>query len=114
MIKTASRLLVAALVLASVNAHAATSVFSIVVTSPPSTAVNCVVSYPAGQTSFVTPVAVGTLVAACTITPATWSGVLTLTGADASLFNISGSNVVVGAAALTVARTYNLTVTAAP
>jgi hypothetical protein len=107
-------LLVMAAILISASAHAATQSFSIIVTSPPSTAVNCIVSYPSGQTSFVEPVASGTTIAACTITPATWSGVLTLGGADASLFGLSGSNVVVGAAALTVARTYNLTVTATP
>ena len=102
------------LALATSAAWAATTKFSIVVTSSPSTSVTCTVS----QSSFVAPVAAGTTVASCAVLPTTWSGVLTLGdtngGADAALFGMSQGNIVVGSAPLTAARTYNLTVTATP
>ena len=84
------------------------------ITSPPSTALSCPVAYPSGQTSFVEPVAAGTVVASCTVTPSTWSGTLALSGANASSFAISGLNVVVGSSPITAAGTYDVTVTATP
>ena len=84
------------------------------ITSPTSTAVSCTVNYPSGQTSFVTPVAAGAAIASCAVTPSTWSGALSLGGTDASYFSLSGSNITVGASAITAARTYNITVTASP
>jgi hypothetical protein len=87
---------------------------SIIIQSPASTGISCPINYPTGKTAFAAPLAAGTLVAVCTTTPTGWSGALTLSGADASLFAVSGFNLSVGAAALTVARTYALTVTATP
>ena len=82
--------------------------------STPSTSPNCTINYPSGQTSFVEPVASGTLIATCAVLPSNWVGVLTLSGADASSFVISGETVLVGSTSITVARTYNITVTATP
>ena len=101
-------------IIVSANALAATTNVVIQITSPPSTAVNCVVDYPSGQTSFVEPVASGTLVATCTVVPSTWSGAFTLSGADASFFTLSGTNVAVGSSALTAPRIYNINLTATP
>src|SRR5262249_27250284 len=75
-------------------------------TSPPSTSVNCTINYPSGQTSFVVPVAVGTQVAVCAVTPTGWQGQLTLSGADASFFTISGNIISVDGATITNPRTY--------
>src|SRR5271154_2163706 len=83
----------------------------------PSTSPNCTINYPTGQTSFYTNgtgVPTGTLIATCAVLPSNWVGTLSLSGADASFFAISGETVVVGSAAITVARTYNITVTATP
>lgn len=96
------------------SAWAANQQLSIVITSPPSTATNCTIAYPSGQTSFVEPVAPGTVIANCSVSPSTWSGVITLSGADASVFALSGEDLIVGTSAITVARTYNITVTSTP
>jgi hypothetical protein len=87
---------------------------SIVIQSAPSTALSCPINYPSGKTSFAAPVAAGTLIATCSVTPSGWSGVLTLSGPDKESFALSGFNLNVGAAALTNAKTYSVTVTATP
>lgn len=104
-----------ACVLSTSVAHAqSVTNLSIIIQSPASTAITCPINYPTGKTAFTTPVAAGTLIAACAATPAGWSGSLQLTGADAALFAISGFNLSVGSAALTVGRTYAVTITATP
>lgn len=60
------------------------------------------------------PVASGTVVGTISVTPAGWSGTLTLSGSDGGLLAISGTNVVVGSAALTQARSYSFGITATP
>jgi hypothetical protein len=86
----------------------------IVISSPASTTLTCTVNYPSGQTSFVEPVAAGLALASCTVAPSTWAGSLTLSGADASFFSVSGLALTVGSAPITVPRTYNVTLTASP
>lgn len=88
-------------------AHAATTTLSIVINSGPSTAVSCV---PAALTA---PVASGTVICPIVVTPASWSGALTLSGTNAASFALSGSNLVVGAAALN-AGTFSVTITSTP
>jgi hypothetical protein len=87
---------------------------SIVIQSASSAAISCPVNYPTGKTSFTAPVAAGSLIATCSVTPAGWSGALTLSGADAASFALSGFNLNVGAAAITNPKTYSVTVTATP
>jgi hypothetical protein len=87
---------------------------SIVIQSAPSTALSCPINYPTGKTYFTAPVAAGTLIATCSVTPSGWSGALTLSGPDAASFALSGLNLSVGTAALTNAKTYLVTVTATP
>ncbi len=97
------------------SAHAANTSLAIIFNSPTSTAANCTINYPSGQTFFTVPVAAGTLIATCTITPAGWSGSLALSGADAGSFGVTNSStLVVGATAISAARTYNVTITATP
>jgi hypothetical protein len=96
------------------DAGAAGANLSIVISSPPATAISCPIAYPSGQSSFIEPVAAGTMVATCAVTPASWSGALALSGPDAGYFALSGMNVMVGAADITAARTYNITITATP
>ncbi len=96
------------------SASAATTKLSIVINSPASTAINCTINYPSGQSSFAAPIAANSLVATCAVTPSTWSGALTLSGADAGFFALSGTNLDAGAAAITQARAYNVTITATP
>jgi hypothetical protein len=100
--------------LAVATALAATTSLSIVFSSPPSTAVSCPINYPSGQTSFTVPQAPGTVIATCSVTPSAWQGALTLSGANAAAFTLSGMNVVVGAAAITAPATDAVTVTSTP
>lgn len=96
-------------------AHAQGAQFSVtfVVNGPNATGGSCLA---AG--AFISPVAPGTVICPITITPSTWSGTLTLGGADASLVAIassgSGNNLVVGSTALTQNRSYAITITASP
>lgn len=104
-----------AALLLSVPAWAASnSSFILNFQSAPATSVACKIAYPAGQTSFSVPVAAGTVVASCAMQPSSWSGLLTLSGADGALFSLNGDNVVVGSAPITAARNYSITVSAAP
>jgi hypothetical protein len=107
-------LLAALLMFGASAANATTTNLSIVISSPASTSVSCPISYPSGQTSFVEPVSPGVLVAICTVAPAGWSGALALSGPDAASFALSGMNVVVGSNAISIAKTYNITITATP
>jgi hypothetical protein len=79
-----------------------------------STTIGCPVAYPAGQNSFTVPVAPGTKMATCTMTPTQWVGTIALSGPDASFFTVSGKDIVVGGTALTNPRVYNVTVTSTP
>jgi hypothetical protein len=96
-------------------AHAATLNFSMTFTGPNSNTPACTEVSPAP----VLPLAVGTLVATCVITPSTWSGMLNpLAGADAGLFTggLTGTNINinVGSSPITVNRTYNISITTTP
>ena len=109
------RIILAALLVAvSASARAANTNLSIIINSPPSTAVNCTIEYPAGTTSFTAPVAAGSTIAGCSVAPAAWSGALTLSGPNAGLFALSGGNLVVGTAAIATPGTYQVTITATP
>jgi hypothetical protein len=92
-------------------AHASTVTLSIVINSPPSTAVTC----PLG--TYVAPLAAGSLICPITVAPSGWSGALALSGTNASSFainTVSGvQQLVVGASALN-AGTYSVTITATP
>lgn len=99
--------------------YAATTNMMISITGPPATSISCPVNYPAGQTGFPAPVAPGTLMATCTVSPTGWSGSLSIGGPDASYFALSSAtvstvSVTVGAAAITQPRVYSITVTASP
>lgn len=98
-----------ALFLAPVPAFAANITVSIVFNGPASTAVSCNAGGP-----FTVPVAAGTRVASCAVSPSNWSGALTLSGSQAANFAMSGTNIVVGANAITTPGTVTLTVTATP
>jgi hypothetical protein len=90
-------------------AEAAQVQLSIVFQGSPSTSITCPIAGP-----FTVPVAAGTQICAITVAPAGWQGALTLSGADAAAFAISGSNLVVGPTAITAAGTKSVTLTAAP
>lgn len=84
---------------------------AIVVTSPPSTSITFT---PSAQ-SLVAPVPAGANLGHFAVAPQGWTGTLTPSGADAALFALDTSlNLLVGATALSTARTYNVTVTANP
>ena len=88
-------------------AYAATATLSIIINSPSSTAVSCPIP------TLTAPVASGATICTVSITPAGWSGVLSLSGPNASAFQLKGSDVVVGSTPL-AAGSYSVTVTAAP
>jgi hypothetical protein len=98
-----------ALFLAPVSAFAANTTVSIIFNSPASTGISCT----AGGL-FTVPVAAGTQVASCAVSPSNWSGALTLSGSQAANFAMSGTNIVVGNNSITTAGTVTLTVTATP
>lgn len=84
---------------------------SIVVTSPVSTGV----VFNPSAASLVSPVAAGTNLGKFVVSPSNWTGTLTLSGADAALFALDTNlDLLVGTAALSAVRTYNVTATAAP
>ena len=81
------------------------------VVSAPATSV----TFSPTASSFTAPVAAGTKLGTFAVAPASWNGTLTLSGADASFFTLDTNlDLLVGAAALTAVRAYNVTVTAAP
>lgn len=99
-----------ALLASLVGAHAqgTTSTFTIVINGPLSTSITCT---PSALTA---PVAPGTIICPLVVSPTGWSGLFSpLTGANASSFSLSGSNLVVGSTAL-AAGSYSVTVTATP
>jgi hypothetical protein len=98
--------------LATAPAMAANTTLSIIVNSAPSTSVTCTLT----ASSFTAPVAAGTNVANCVVAPSTWSGALTLSGADASSFAlVQGTGALnVGSTALTASRSYAVTLTSTP
>ena len=102
------RKLAIAMVMLPLAARAANTTVSIVFNGPTSTSVACVNKGP-----FTIPVAAGMTLATCTVLPSSWSGALTLSGGPAGIV-LSGTNIVVGAAAYGTAGTVNLTVTATP
>lgn len=83
--------------------------FTIVVTSSPSTSITFT---PSGA-QLVAPVPQNTLVGSVVVQPSNWSGVITISGADAAFFSMSGLNVVT-AQQLTEVRSYTATLTASP
>lgn len=100
--------------LSAMHAMAANTTVSIIINSPSSATITCTINYPAGQTSFVEPVAAGAQIASCSVMPGSWSGALTLSGPGAGLFVLSGTNLVVGAAQIVAPGTYSVTITATP
>lgn len=68
---------------------------------------------PLGLGALTGPAAAGAIVCALGIAPITWNGTLSLSGANASAFAISGQNLIVGSSPL-AAGTYDVTVTATP
>lgn len=110
---------VAAFALAApLAANAATVNFAIVFSEAPSTSVACT-----AVTGLTVPVAAGTNVASCAVSPAGWTGSLALSGTGAASF-VVGSGVLsnglltfpinVGSSAYTTAGTVNLTATSTP
>jgi hypothetical protein len=95
------------LALFGARADAATTTLSIIINSPTSTTVTC------PMTTYTAPLAAGSLVCPITIAPSGWSGALSLSGANASSFALSASNLVVGSTALQ-SGTYSVIVTATP
>ena len=95
------------LAIAASAAHAANTTVSIVINSPASTSVSC------SPGTLTAPVAANTVVCPISVVPSGWSGALTLSGTNASSFALSGTNLVVGASALS-AGTYSVTITATP
>jgi hypothetical protein len=89
------------------RADAATTTLSIIINSPTSTTVTC------PMTTYTAPLAAGSVICPITVAPSGWSGALALSGASASSFALSGSNLVVGSAALQ-SGTYSVTITATP
>jgi hypothetical protein len=86
---------------------AATTTLSIIINSPTSTTVTC------PMTTYTAPLAAGSLICPLTVAPGGWSGALSLSGASASSFALSASNLVVGSTALQPG-TYSVTITATP
>jgi hypothetical protein len=98
---------VLSLALFGARADAATTTLSIIINSPTSTTVTC------PMTTYTAPLATGSVICPITVAPSGWSGALALSGASASSFALSASNLVVGSTALP-AGTYSVTVTATP
>lgn len=94
---------------APAETHMSSTNVTITVTSTPSTAV----TFTAAASGFVAPVAPGTILGSVAVTPSTWSGTLSLTGTNASSVAVSGTNIVVGATALS-AGSYTFTIDATP
>ena len=91
----------------SARADAATTTLSIIINSPTSTTVTC------PMTTYTAPLAAGSVICPITVAPGGWSGALTLSGASASSFALSASNLVVGSTALQPG-TYSVMITATP
>ncbi len=91
----------------SARADAATTTLSIIINSPTSTTVTCPMS------TYTAPLAAGSVICPITVAPGGWSGALTLSGASASSFALSASNLVVGSTALQPG-TYSVMITATP
>jgi hypothetical protein len=89
------------------RADAATTTLSIIINSPTSTTVTC------PMTTYTAPLAAGSLICPITVAPGGWSGALSLSGANASSFALSASNLVVGSTALQPG-TYSVMITATP
>lgn len=90
-------------------ARAASDSLTITVTSAASTAVSC----NGLASSLAAPVAAGAFLCSIGVAPSGWTGTLSLSGANASSFAISGSGLYVGATALG-AGSYAVTITATP
>ena len=90
------------------SAHAASTQLSIIVGGTGSTSVACT-----PLTTLTAPVAAGTLICPIAVVPSGWTGVFTLSGANATSFALSGSTLVVGATPL-AAGSYSVTITATP
>ena len=106
------RFILAALLLLAPAARAATLTETIIINSAPSSAISC----PAPAT-LTAPRAAGAVICTITITPAGWSGTLTLSGPNANLFAIlpgASIQLVAGSAGITNAGQYSVTITSAP
>lgn len=112
--KPASFLIALLLLLTSaVAACAATlTIPSFTVTSAPSTAITC----SAISSSLQAPVAAGTVLTACTVTPSTWTGVVTVNDSRFLAANLSGNafNLSVGSTPLAAGTYSGITVTSSP
>lgn len=88
----------------------------ITINSAPSTAVTFTPASPfSGSGSALSatgPVASGTTVGTISVAPSGWQGALSLSGAQAADFTLSGTNLVTAAAL--AAGTYDVTITATP
>ncbi len=104
------------LVGAIVGARAASTSLALNLTVP--VVVSASVTCTPVQALFPVPVVAGTKMATCVVAPSGWTGSVALSGADAAPFvsTLSGVNVTinVGASPITVAKTYNVTVTSTP
>ena len=103
-------LTIAAFGLAAVSAAAATLNFSVVVTGTPSTSISCPLA-----ASYVAPLAPGTVICPITVSPTGWTGLLSLSGTGASVFQVdsTGTHVVVGPTAV-ADGTYSMTLSSTP
>ena len=104
----------AALMLVAGTAMAAQTVLNMTFTTPDSTAIACPLSNP-----YAVPASSGAVICHYTVSPASWQGSVTLSGADAAAFVIvpSTSNegdLKVGATAITAAGSKTVTLTSAP
>jgi hypothetical protein len=99
--------------LAIAPAQAADTTLTITLTSQASTAITCGAS---SNYTLAAPLAAGTVICGISVMPSGWQGAFTLTqsGPQSNAFAISGTNLVVGGQALTVAGSYAISLTATP
>lgn len=96
----------------AIKAEAATLSMTVVINSAPSTTITCPIS-----STFTAPVAPGTVICQLTVAPSNWSGTLSLSGPNASMFAISSGatqSLVVGSSAITTPGIQSVTINAAP
>lgn len=114
--------LIASVAVPGVNAQSASTTFSVVINSPPSTSVTLTAVAPctlSGSTLTCTgPMAANATLATIAVAPAGWSGTLTLSaftgGATASSFAVAGTNLVAGSGGLATSFNGGATLTASP
>jgi hypothetical protein len=105
---------VAAFGLMAGGAFAATNSFSIVFSEAPSTSISCT-----SVANLTVPVAAGSIVATCTVLPASWTGSVGISGTGASAFVVGTPSggvvpIEVGSVAYNTVGTVSLTATSTP